>query len=700
MSDGEADARRGPLGLRRSAERGETGRPVVDEQLVDPLEPILLADGEVVLDRGLRIPTRDGTTLSACVYRPSRSGPFPTIVEYLPYRKDDVTAPRDRMLLPALAERGFACVRIDVRGTGDSDGIALDEYTEQEQEDGVDALAWIRQQHWSTGALGAWGNSYGGFTAIHLAARRPPGLAAIAAVQATDDRYTDDMHFYGGALCALELAHYPVRMLAMNALPPTRPLDEKTRELWLDRIERTPPWVLCWLEEQHDGPYWRNGSLRPHFDRLECPVLLVGGWRDGYCNSAVRMAAELPGRSELVVGPWPHVRPNLAPIPPRLDFVELLAGWFAKHLRGEGEERDDRALVFVQGYDSPLERPRRITGEWRRLEGFPHASQETAQFHPTVDGWLAQGPGARGVMVLDQVPHAGVQMGNWAYPPPPDGLPGDQRLDEVYALTFTTTPLVEELVVAGFPRLTLSISHPGPTAVLAAKLCDVAPEGVSQLVTRGVLNLSHRHGHERPEPLEPGFQPVELELNATAWRFAPGHRIRLAVASNDWSTVWPPATAQPLLVRIGEAESELVLPLCPEGEVVDVPEPTEELPPWETFSRTSPPGWRVVRDGLRCRTGIETTYGREFVITDSRTSGNEARSSWATVDERDPLSAGVEGWCSFHFQRPDAEVRTTARGRFTCTEESFRARLELEVELDGEPFARRYWDEEIPRKLV
>ncbi len=688
---GEVRRRGGPLGLRPPADLTDQarfpGEDVVEPQLLDPTEPILLADGEVVLDRGLRIPTRDGTTLSACVYRPSTSGPFPAIVEYLPYRKDDVTAPRDRLLLTALAQRGFACVRIDVRGTGDSDGICLDEYTEQEQDDGVDALAWIREQPWSTGALGAWGNSYGGFTAIQLASRRPPGLAAIAAVHATDDRYTDDMHYYGGALCALELAHYPIRMLAMNALPPTRNLDEAVLELWRQRIEQTPPWVLRWLEEQHDGPYWRNGSLRPDYGRIDCPVLVIGGWRDGYCNAAVRMAENLAGRCELIVGPWPHVRPNLAPIPPRMDFIGLLAEWFGRHLRADPMEVDERALVFIQGFDTPLTRPKRV----------PH---ETLQLHPTADGWLSSGPGAKGVLVVDQTPHAGVQMGNWAYPPPPDGLPGDQRLDEVYALTFTTTPLVEELVIAGFPRLHLTVSHPGPTAVLATKLADVSPEGVSQLVTRGLLNLAHRHGHDRPEPLEAGFQPVDVELNATAWRFAPGHRLRLAIASNDWSTVWPAPTTEPILVRVGEGETALELPLVPEGESVEVPEPTEEPPRGETYSRTSPPGWRVVRDGLRCRTGIETTYGREFVMTDTQTSGNEARSSWATVTETDPLSAGVEGWCSFLFQRPDAEVRTTARGRFTCTAETLRARLELEVELDGEPFARRYWDEEIPRKLV
>jgi uncharacterized protein len=325
-------------------------------------ERIVLGGGAVVLDRDLRIPVRDGITLSADVYRPASGGSVPAIIEQVPYRKDDVAAVRDRLLGRALAERGLALVRVDVRGTGRSEGVALDEYTEAEQEDGVETVAWLREQAWCSGSVGAYGVSYGGFAALQLAARRPPGLGAIAAVYATDDRNTDDVHFYGGALCALELAHYPLRMIAMNALPPAPPLDEVGRTGWLQRIEETPPWVLRWLQEQRDGPYWRNGSLRPQYERIACPTLLLGGWRDGYVNAAVRMAERLEAPSNLIIGPWPHVRPNIAEVPPTIDFVALLASWFGRWLRGDsaGEDEDGGALVFVQSFDDPSRVPERI----------------------------------------------------------------------------------------------------------------------------------------------------------------------------------------------------------------------------------------------------------------------------------------------------------------------------------------------------
>ena len=661
---------------------------------------VLFADGAVVLERDLRIPVRDGLTLSADVYRPAATGPVPAILEHVPYRKDDVAAVRDRLLGRALAELGFALVRLDVRGTGRSEGIALDEYTEAEQEDGVETVAWLREQEWCTGAVGAYGVSYGGFAAIQLAARRPPGLGAIAAVYATDDRYTDDVHFYGGALCALELAHYPVRILAMNALPPAAPLDDRGREAWLGRIEATPPWVLRWLAVQRDGPYWRTGSLRPEYGRIDCPTLLVGGWRDGYVNSAVRMAERLEAPSSLVVGPWPHVRPNIADLPPTLDLVGLLAGWFGRHLRGDSTDEDGGALVYVQSYDDPRSMPERVSGTWRRFRNWPGRNQHVARFHLDPAGALVRTPCPPGALAVEHAPHAGTQAGIWCPPPPPHGLPGDQRFDEVHALTFTSSPLEDEFVCLGFPCVRIPISHPGPTALLSAKLADVAPDGCSQLVSRGVLNLSHRDSHTEPKPLPPSrWIEVRVELNVTAWRFAPGHRLRLALASSDWPTVWPAPTTDLLQVRAG-SEATLELPLGPAGEDVEVaaapPSPAEPT----VTSVPADATWRAVRDGLTRTAGIESTWDYAYGVSDTETSVRERRRFLAMASETDPLNVVVEGENSFDLSRPDVVARSTASARFTSSEAEFRSELSLTVEADGRPFATRTWDERVPRDLV
>jgi uncharacterized protein len=661
-------------------------------------EQTLLADGRVVLERDLRIPMGDSVTLSADVYRPAADGQVPAILEHVPYRKDDVAAVRDRLLGRALAERGFALVRLDVRGTGRSEGVALDEYTEAEQEDGAQAVAWIAEQEWCSGAVGAYGVSYGGFAAIQLAARRPPALGAIAAVYATDDRYTDDVHFWGGGLCALELVHYPLRMIAMNALPPGGALDE---EAWRARIEGTPPWVLRWLAEQRDGPYWRSGSLRPSYERITCPTLLVGGWRDGYVSTAVRMAERLEAPSHLVVGPWPHVRPHLAPLPPTLDLVGVLASWFGRHLRGDTDEPEPGSLVFVQGFDDPSRVPDRISGTWRRFRGWPEEEPRVRQLFLDGSGVLAEVAGEHAERALEHAPHAGTQTGIWCPPPPPHGLPGDQRPDEVHALVFTTAPLEEELVCLGFPRVRVRVSHPGPTALLSVKLADVAPDGASQLVTRGVLNLSHRNGHDEPRPLSPGtWTPIEVGLTPTAWRFALGHRIRLALAGSDWPTVWPAATLEPVRVRVGGEDAVVELPVAPAGEPVEVPSAPPQ--PAEPSVNATPASvtWRAVRDGIGHSAGIESSIDLLQEIADTRTTIRETRSFSATASESDPLDVVVEGVTTFRLRRPDVDARARASGRFTCTAEEFRAEISLEVEADGRPLARRAWDERVPRDLV
>src|SRR4249920_483236 len=227
---------------------------------------------DVTVELDVRIPMDNGLELSANLWRPvpRRDRPderCPVILEVIPYRKDDWRRAGDESRGRWLAARGFVLCRVDVRGTGSSPGIAEDEYTARETQDGYDAVEWLAAQPWSNGNVGMWGISYGGFTAIQVAKLRPPHLRAIVPMYASDDRYTDDVHYVGGCVTVSELSQYAVSMVGMNALP-ARPafrgddwLDE-----WRDRLERTPVWLFEWLRQQHDGPYWRQGSLAPEYD--------------------------------------------------------------------------------------------------------------------------------------------------------------------------------------------------------------------------------------------------------------------------------------------------------------------------------------------------------------------------------------------------------------------------------------------------
>ena len=675
-------------------------------------ETIELGGGSVLLERDVGIFVRDGVRLSCDVYRPNRPGAFPAVLEHIPYRKDDLMTSEDRANGRYLGERGIATVRLDVRGTGNSGGVALDEYTAEEQEDGAEAVAWIAEQPWCNGNLGSWGVSYGGFACIQLAALQPPALKAIAPVYATDDRYTDDMHFSGGALCALELAHYPMRILAMNALPPLRNDDESEeafRARWLERIDATPPWILRWLEEQHDGPYWRNGSLRPDPSRIRVPVMIVAGWRDGYRTTMLRLARELSTEWQLLAGPWMHSRPDRGIPGPRYPFMEELAGWFNRHLGGVSDARTrPRTVFFLTEFDSPATPPRTVSGSWHASETWPDGAGTAATFHLAAEGRLTRqsAPDDDRRVRLPFGPSVGTASGNWCPPPPAHGLPADQRPDDARSAAFDSEPLGTALEMLGQPVATLRVSHPGPSAIVSVKLSDVAPDGQAQLVTTGLLNLAHRESHERPSPFQ-GEEAVRIELLASGWRFLPGHRVRVSVAAADWPTVWPPPTTEsPELVLSGSGGScRIELPAVPDDARPFEPEGTLKPraavdatePAWDESSERST--WEIVTDTLAGTEGIRASDGWRSRSPDGSLRSREFRRYEAFVKEADPLGADVNGEATFTLERPDVSVRSHAKGSFTATAEAFRYDIRLTVREDGTVIHRNRWRGVVPRRL-
>jgi putative CocE/NonD family hydrolase len=155
--------------------------------------------------------------------------PFP-LLEYIPYRKNDGTAVRDAIRHPYLAGHGYACVRVDIRGSGESDGILYDEYLTQEHEDCLEVMEWIASQPWCDGSLGMFGKSWGGFNSLQVAARRPPQLKALITIGFTDDRYHDDVHYMGGCVLASQMLPWATVMFGLNAQPP----DPR----WLGKVAR------------------------------------------------------------------------------------------------------------------------------------------------------------------------------------------------------------------------------------------------------------------------------------------------------------------------------------------------------------------------------------------------------------------------------------------------------------------------------
>ena len=445
------------------------------------------------------IPLADGTRLAVTLFLPPEAAlPTPCVLEALPYRKDDLTATYRPEYVRLRDEHGYAVARLDLRGTGSSDGLAVDEYPAQEQRDLCEVIAWLAEQPWCTGAVGMYGTSYSGFNSLQVACERPPELKAIIAIYATDDRYTDDVQLMGGARRLLDLVDYPTYMVAMNALPPVPALvGDEWVDSWQARVEDLQPWVLRWLEEQRDSPYWRHGSLRPGYDRIACPTMLVGGWADGYRNNTFRTVAALAAAGvphRLLLGPWSHMSTENSLPGPHLDLVPVMARWWDRWLRGRDSDinGDDIKGDDING-DGIDDEP--ALTWYQQHSTRPGAARSAGRRRVAVGAGVAAGgaavderPLGEGVTTYDVLPDVGTAAWNSCAASLPWGQPTDQRYDDAASLTWSWP--ADGLSLLGHPRLRLRVASSAPVAFVSAKLTDVFPDGTSSLLTRGLLNLT------------------------------------------------------------------------------------------------------------------------------------------------------------------------------------------------------------------
>ena len=661
----------------------------------------------------VRITARDGVELSANLWRPVTDEPVPAILEMIPYGKDNWRRTADEVRGRWFAARGYALCRVDVRGTGSSFGVALDEYTAEETRDGVDAVAWLADQSWCSGKVGMWGISYGGFTAIQVAKERPAALKAIVPVMATDDRYLDDVHYRGGCVTVSELSQYAVSQVAMNAMPPEAAFrGEAWRADWLARLEATPPWLFAWLRHQIDGPYWRQGSLAPDYDAIEAAIFNVGGWHDSYVDPAFRMQARCSAPSHTLVGPWHHSWPNDAEPGPNLDDLHEVVRFFDRHLRDvdNGWDVEPPVVWFEREYATPEAFPRQLPGRWRAATAYPHPSTTVRSL-----------PFDEGVDVFRHRPTTGTRGAlSWGAGSAPNGLARDLRRDEDAGPTYTFPPLDDALHVLGVPEVVVHVEVDAPVATLAVRLSDVAPDGSVALVSAGVLNLTHRRSHAEPAPLVPGeVVEVRVPLRTAGYRWAAGHRIRVALASQQWPVLWPspfPATFR--IHRGGATPSRLELPVVPApGGPGDAEVPAVRVEPpdlvWpepiaadgEGAPVADLPEWRIEEDVLAGSTTVTVHDGGEAIVPDGRRLYS-AETLRMTAWDDDPAHAELVATVVYRWQERESgrdgltRIEIHADSTQTSTATDFDLHVGLTIDVDGERFFAREWQEVIPRRLV
>jgi len=656
----------------------------------------------------------DGVRLAATLYLPSTGDPTPCLLEALPYRKDDVTASYATEYERLCDEYGYAVCRLDLRGTGSSEGVATDEYPMREQDDLVAVIAWLAEQPWCSGNVGMWGTSYSGFNSLQVAMRRPPALKAIVPIYATDDRYTDDVHFMGGSLRLLDLIDYPTYMVAMNALPPVpRVFGDGWREEWARRINATPPWLVRWLEEQVDGAYWRHGSLAPEYGRITAATMIVAGWADGYRNNSFRTYAALAAAgtpTRLLVGPWSHMSTATSLPGPHLDLVAEKVRWFDRWLRGRetgigasGDEPGGEASIVYFSRRSaesasgvPEPDAAIVAGRWQAEAAWPPARLAWQ------DRALADAVGRGGVLTYRGRPDTGTAAWNSCAGQLPYGQPTDQRFDDAASLVWEWSVDGGGLELVGHARLALRVAADRPVASVAARLCEVDPDGTSTLITRGFLNLTHRDGHTEPRALVPG-EPVdvEVEFEATAWTLLPGRRLRLAVAATDWPNTI--AAPEPVTLTVDADTSTLRLPVASAPSTVAVPAALRFLDPPTEARDHSGITWRVSDDVLARTTTCLVDHGSTYGIA-GEGSCTDHYDGVVTVDRRTWNQAAAAS-ASFTLTWPEATVRTATTVEFTADATTFEVTVRVEaVEIHPDRaetvLAKREWTRTIPRHLA
>jgi uncharacterized protein len=608
----------------------------------------------------------DGTHILATLWLPETSEAVPAIVEMVPYRRRDGTVFRDWGMQPYIAGHGFAYCRVDLRGSGDSDGILSDEYTEQEQDDAEQIIAWLAAQPWCSGAVGMTGISWGGINALQLAARRPPALKAIITVCSTDDRYADDVHYMGGCLLT-EDAMWSAFMLATNALPPDpKIVGDRWREMWRARLEANTCWADRWLTHQRRDAYWKRGSVAEDYAAIAVPVYAIGGWLDSYSNAIPRVLANLTGPRKGLIGPWSHQFPCNGAPGPLIGYLQEAIRWWRHWLTGEETGIMDEPMLraWINDPHEPLPAIDHFAGRWVGESRWP-----TQRFAPSFlylnDRRLGETAEAGAVLRLASPVTAGRDCGRWGgYGGDSPDLATDQRREDGIGLTFDSEPLDADIDLLGAPVLELTGTADRPVMNLTARLSDIAPDGTATLITWGVLNLTHRYSHETPEPLVPGKTfTATIRLNDIGRRIARGSRLRLSLATQHWPIVWPQPVPGELLIDAGA--SRLSLPIRPARageETLPAFGPPERAAPVQTVDERAVRYARQITDDVGTgeqRIALFTDYGRSRLIPYDIVTDSWCRETM-TITRDDPLSARLDAEWSIGFisDGVDAVVRS------------------------------------------
>lgn len=645
----------------------------------------------------------DGVRLAADLYMPQGSverEKFPVLLEYLPYRKTEARG-RNYPLYSYFVERGYVIARVDIRGTGNSQGRLISyEYSDQEQLDGDIVIDWLSRQDWSNGNVGMFGISWGGFNAIQMAVRNPPALKAIIAVDATEDLYQDDVHYMDGIM---HIDSWEMSQDLDNARPgaPDYVIDE---EYFKNRFD-TEPWMLTYKKQQRDGPFWDRASARDKYDKNRIPTFHIGGWYDGYRDSLPRMLENVDAPVKAMIGAWSHAWPNEPYPDPGMEWRHEAIRWFDHWLRGKdtGIMNEPRFAVYVRNWHPPGPYLDYAPGYWRWEDGWPIERIKDRSFYPQGDHTLSEKPAANTLHSLRYTPSIGVEAGGpvmwWG------DVAHDQRPTDAFSLVYDSAPLPGDTEILGLPRAVLTVAADAPRANWFVRLSDVAPDGSVTQVTGAGFNGTHRNSARDPQAIEPGKAfDLEIEMHFTSWVFPKGHRIRFALANAQWPMLWP--TPYPMTTTLqlgGRGGSHVVLPIVPPGKLAAPaflpPAASPALGGFESIDLGTPSGYGEISSVTRNPQTGEATA--------TATNSGATRYPWGTETYRETIEHGtsdahpentsVKGTHRMEVTLSKRVLLWEAELSFKSDRDNFYYRYSRRLTENGELVREKQWAETIPR---
>jgi len=652
------------------------------------------------------IPLADGRKLAARIWLPNsaKKNPLPAILEYLPYRKRDGTAQRDDSTYPQFAAAGYVGVRVDISGTGESEGDWDDEYSARELADGCEVIEWIAQQPWCDGNLGMMGISWGGFNGLQIAALKPAALKAVIAIGTTVDRYNDDIHYKNGCLLYSNFS-WSSTMLCYASRPPDPQLvGDSWRETWLHRLNTQPFPLANWLAHQRKDDYWKHGSISEDYAAVEIPALVISGWADGYINAPPAAAQNL-ANARAINGPWIHKYPHIALPKPRMDFINEAINWWDKWLKGSdnGVEKLPAYRAYIMEDAKPLLHHEAEPGRWVAESELPAPDSRARNYYLAPNRQLLDIPGRTRDKTLASPQDCGTSCGEFFTVKPDGEMPADQRRDDSASLVFDSGKLHQPIEILGRPRLRLKLSIDKPLGNIAVRLNDIHPNGDVSRVSWGVINLAHRNGNENPQPMTPGqSESIEIELNECGYRFMRGHKMRVAISTSYWPMVMPPPEVVTATIRLGP-DSVITLPVRAGVDVYELAQPQDENPLVEYPQNSERLRRRWVERNFQ--TG-ESHYrviddtGEIEVPGHGMCSRHRHDERW-TIAADDPLSYRALSRYISWMSRGDWSIRTESESEMRCDANNFYIKATVRAYEGEELVNERVWDEmTIPRDNI